>query len=98
MGGYCGRTMMEWYGRRVPRMQRVIDKNICNNESKGMRGVFACKLLPVVRTLVGLPAGMLGMNLWSYTFASIAGIVIWNAALVGRGYYMGAPLLSYLEK
>ena len=43
----------------------------------------------MVRTLIGIPAGALHMNLTRYVVASTLGIVIWNGVLFGFGYFVG---------
>ena len=54
------------------------------------------KLIPAVRTLVSIPAGMAKMEPLSYTLWSAAGVVIWNAVFVGAGYFLGEGALKLL--
>lgn len=51
--------------------------------------IFLSKLLPVVRTLIGLPAGAARVNLKNYLFFSTLGIIIWNTALMLVGVWFG---------
>jgi membrane protein DedA with SNARE-associated domain len=48
--------------------------------------VFACRLLPVVRTFISLPAGVARMPFWRFTTLTLLGCVPWVflLALVGR--------------
>ena len=41
---------------------------------KGCIGVFVSKLLPMVRTLISIPAGMVKMDFIKYTISSTLGI------------------------
>ncbi len=50
--------------------------------------IFTSKLLPVVRTLIGLPAGVLKINVWEYILYSALGIAIWNSVLLSSGYFL----------
>ncbi len=65
---------------------------------KGAAGVFAAKLIPMLRTLVSIPAGILRMDIKSYVISSTLGIAVWNFVFVGAGYLMGDGIFSLLEK
>ena len=53
---------------------------------KACAGVFVSKLIPVARTLISIPAGMVKMNFTKYTLSSACGVFLWNLARVGAGY------------
>lgn len=57
----------------------------------GVAAVFFSRLVPVIRTVMSLPAGFAKMPLKRFFFYSITGTAIWDAVLVAFGYY----LLSY---
>ena len=63
---------------------------------KGAPGVFVSKLLPMVRTLVSIPAGMISMDFLSYTISSLLGVLVWNLVFVGAGYYLGDAVWNLL--
>ena len=48
--------------------------------------VFFGRLLPTVRSLVSVPAGLLRMRFKSFFFASLLGTASWTAILAGAGY------------
>ena len=52
----------------------------------GMFFVFIGRLLPTVRSLVSVPAGLLRMRFKSFFFASMLGTASWTAILAGAGY------------
>ncbi|WP_448660050.1 DedA family protein [Sphingomonas sp. CJ99] len=52
--------------------------------------VFVFRMLPTFRTMISLPAGMTGMSFWRFSLWTLAGSSVWNAVLVGAGYYLGA--------
>lgn len=60
--------------------------------------VFLAKLTPIARTLVGIPAGMVGMDLKSYILVSTLGIVIWNGSLILAGMYGSELILQRLAQ
>lgn len=52
----------------------------------GMILVFAGRLVPTVRSLVSIPAGLLDMRFRNFVIASTLGTAIWTAVLAGAGY------------
>lgn len=56
---------------------------------KGQITVLICRCVPVVRSLISIPAGTAKMNIVLFTVYSTIGIVIWNTVLVTLGYYAG---------
>ena len=48
--------------------------------------VFFGRLLPTVRSLVSVPAGLLRMRFKSFFFASLFGTAAWTTILAGAGY------------
>jgi membrane protein DedA with SNARE-associated domain len=51
--------------------------------------VFLGRLLPTVRSLVSIPAGLLKMSFRRFMLASTLGTGIWTAVLAGAGYKLG---------
>jgi membrane protein DedA with SNARE-associated domain len=51
--------------------------------------VFLGRLLPTVRSLVSIPAGLLKMSFRRFMLASTLGTLIWTAVLAGAGYKLG---------
>jgi membrane protein DedA with SNARE-associated domain len=51
--------------------------------------VFACRLLPVVRTFISLPAGVARMPFWRFTLFTFLGCVPWVFALAFIGKQAG---------
>ena len=64
---------------------------------KGPKGVFISKLLPMVRTIISIPAGMVQMEFMKYTVSSALGIFIWNLVFVGAGYFFGEAAIQFLS-
>ncbi len=73
----------------------------------GESAVFYTRLLPVVRTIVNVPAGLLGMNFYKFMAYSMAGALPWCLVLAYLGYTLGsnwesimgyAHLLTYASR
>jgi membrane protein DedA with SNARE-associated domain len=54
----------------------------------GARAVFFGRLIPTVRTLISVPAGIAGMPLRSFLAWSTLGTGLWTALLAGAGYLL----------
>ena len=57
--------------------------------SKGRITVFFCRCVPVVRSLISVPAGMSRMEFPLFLLYTTAGTLIWNILLVSLGAFMG---------
>lgn len=56
---------------------------------KGGSAVFLCRFVPVVRSLISIPAGAAHMRLWEFLLYSTLGTMIWNAVLISLGAMAG---------
>lgn len=55
----------------------------------GNTTVFFCRCIPMLRSLISIPAGMTGMPLIAFTLYTAVGSLIWNIALVSLGAWAG---------
>jgi membrane protein DedA with SNARE-associated domain len=73
-------------------------------EKHGSLAVMICRIMPVVRVLVTIPAGLSQMKLGKFVLFTTLGSLIWNIFLVGVGAAMGSqwcslePLFSKYSK
>lgn len=58
-------------------------------EKYGHRIVFFGRMIPAVRSLISIPAGMSRMPFWKFMLYSSLGTVIWTTFLAGVGFYFG---------
>ena len=59
----------------------------------GFWTVFFCRFVPLIRSLISLPAGMANMNFGLFLLFTTVGTVIWNTVLI----YLGAAVGSQWE-
>ena len=97
LGRLGGPKVMGFYFKKFPKQQAVIEEKIEFLREKGGIGVFVSKLLPMVRTLISIPAGMVKMDFVKYTVSSLCGIFLWNLAFVGAGYFFGEAAVNFLS-
>lgn len=55
----------------------------------GNKAVFFCRVVPGVRTLISIPAGMSNMPLVPFLFYSTLGTLLWVSLLTYIGYVLG---------
>ncbi len=101
LGSWIGATVMYWGSRLIgrPLLMRygryilVPPAKIAGAEAwanhYGTVGIFISRLLPVIRHLIGIPAGIVRMNFWYYSIATLAGSAIWCTVLVWLGVTAG---------
>ena len=58
-------------------------------EQYGHRIVFFGRMIPAVRSLISIPAGMSRMPFWKFMFYSGLGTIIWTTFLACVGFYFG---------
>ena len=96
LGRKGGELFLKAYLKRFPKQREGLEKNMDWVRRKGAKGVFVAKLLPMVRTLVSIPAGVLKMPLQKYIISSTLGIFVWNLVFVGAGYLLGETVFELL--
>ncbi len=96
LGYKGGELFLQRYLNRFPRQRPAIEGKLKWIREKGSVGIFCSKLIPMVRTLISIPAGVSRMNLVQYIVSSTLGILLWNLFFVGAGYFLGDAILSYL--
>jgi len=62
-------------------------------QEKGAISIFFGRLLPAVRHLISIPAGLARMNVIKFTTFTFVGAALWNIVLAGMGYllYLAVP-------
>ncbi len=60
----------------------------------GPFAVFFCRMVPALRSLISIPAGMAGMKPWTFTVWTIGGTLFWNTVLISLGAALGAAWLK----
>lgn len=58
-------------------------------DNKGYKSVFFCRFVPIVRSLISIPAGMSEMNIPKFLIYTVIGSLIWNSVLVILGSIVG---------
>ena len=85
------------YGRWLGISSQDIDR--VNNwfNKHGRKAVFFGRMVPGIRTLISLPAGINNMPFATFTVYSTAGTLLWTLALTSAGFLLGENY-SLIEK
>ena len=89
IGFYGGRPLVEKYGSYFLVSRRDLDLADRFFAGFGSAAVFICRLLPVVRTFIALPAGIARMNRLRFHLYTFAGSWPWCFALAWAGMKLG---------
>lgn len=65
-------------------------------DTKGNKSVFFCRFIPIVRSLISIPAGMSEMPMVKFLVYTIVGSLIWNTVLITIGNRVGESWSSIL--
>lgn len=58
-------------------------------DEKGNKTVFFCRFIPVIRSLISIPAGMSEMPMLKFIIYTLFGSLLWNTLLVCIGAFAG---------
>lgn len=94
LGRSGGDAFLKRYYKRFPGQQPLIEEKMQYLREKGCIGVFVSKLVPMMRTLISIPAGIIKMNFRSYMIGSTLGVAVWNICFVGAGYWFGDVIVD----
>ena len=85
----AGRPLVLKYGKYFLVSPEKVEKAERWAAAYGNFGIFASRLLPVVRHLIGIPAGIVRMNYWKFSLWTVIGSGLWCAVLCWLGIKAG---------
>ncbi|MGH8496092.1 MAG: DedA family protein [Gammaproteobacteria bacterium] len=77
------------HGRWIALSPKEIEHSLAWFRRHGGKAVFAGRLIPAVRTLISVPAGIAHMKLGRFLAFSAAGTLLWTGLLCWVGYALG---------
>ena len=102
VGSLAGALLLYWSGAAIgaERLKRLTDRvplmeaaDVERAESwfarYGAWAVLLGRMVPGVRSLVSIPAGVERMPLWLFALLTVVGSALWNTIFVGLGYELG---------
>lgn len=90
LGVWLGADRLRRIVARVPLMKVAdVDRAEVWFARHGEKAVFFGRMIPIVRSLISIPAGIERMPLARFALLTTAGSAIWNCVFVFAGYFLG---------
>lgn len=77
------------YVRRLGFKQQDVMKTVNVFDKYGVKAVLFGRCVPIIRSLISVPAGMTKMSVWRFTGYTTVGSLVWNILLVSLGAKLG---------
>ena len=98
---YLGRRFILRFGKYFFISEETLAKLDAFFENHGHISTFTGRLIPGIRQLISIPAGITRMNLFEFTLYTALGAGIWSLVLILLGYFIGQEqdlLQRYLKE
>ncbi|MEN9422891.1 MAG: hypothetical protein RL122_274 [Pseudomonadota bacterium] len=86
---WVGRPFLEKYGKYFFVRPALLHKTDSFFTKHGAISTFTGRLIPGIRHLISLPAGLVRMNFASFAFYTTVGAGLWSIVLALFGYFIG---------
>ncbi|MEB8125896.1 DedA family protein [Staphylococcus succinus] len=104
IGAWIGERNLYRFINRYGKILRVktkdLDKTIGWFEKYGYWTIFFCRFVPLLRSLISIPAGLTRMNLPLFIVFTTIGTLIWNVVLIYLGQAVGGnwhTIVNYMD-
>ena len=96
---WVGKPFLEKYGKWFFLKPAALERACEVFNKYGAATTFVCRMVPAIRQLISIPAGIARMPLGSFTLFTALGAGVWTAILAFVGYGLGrtAGDITYLE-
>jgi membrane protein DedA with SNARE-associated domain len=93
-----GRAAIVRFGKRVRVSEQEIEKAERWFVKYGPAAVFTARMIPGIREIISIPAGIGRMNFAKFVGYTFAGSLVWTVFLTLVGYYLGEAWSSFSEQ
>lgn len=93
-----GRTAIMRFGKRVRISEQDIEKAERWFERYGSVAVFTARMIPGIREIISIPAGISRMNIAKFVGYTFAGSLLWCIILTLVGYYLGEAWRNFSDQ
>jgi membrane protein DedA with SNARE-associated domain len=89
IGRYGGRPLVLRRRRFLPVKERDLDRAERWFDRYGPVIVLVARVIPLVRSVISIPAGTMRMNLVTFSILTVLGSAVWNTGLIAAGLALG---------
>ncbi len=89
LGRWGGRPLVLRYRRVLRVTEAELDRADGWFDRYGSWIVLFGRMVPLARSVVSIPAGMSEMPVWRFALLTALGSAVWNALLIGAGWFLG---------
>ncbi|WP_051215321.1 DedA family protein [Granulicoccus phenolivorans] len=90
LGRAFGAERVRWLCEKMPLLEvEDFDKSVAWFDKHGRLGIFFGRMVPGIRSLISIPAGVYKMPLGQFSLLTAAGSAIWNTIFITFGYFLG---------
>jgi membrane protein DedA with SNARE-associated domain len=93
VGAWFGDRRIRWlvvrYGKWLALTEADLDTANGWFDRHGGKAVLLCRLVPIVRSIISIPAGLRRMSLPVFILYTAIGSGLWNSVLVVAGWWLG---------
>ncbi len=83
------RSFVVRYGKWFGLDEDDLDKSEEWFDRRASMAVLVCRCIPLMRSLISIPAGLRRMPLIPFSIYTLLGSLVWNVLLIGAGYLLG---------
>lgn len=88
IGYFGGSKLLDTLMHRFPKSEKGIKSSYKTFEKYGSFAVCITRVIPLCRTYIGFISGTVKQSYSSFLLSSFIGIFVWNAILIGGGYFL----------
>lgn len=92
--------LVQKYGKFLRVTTEDLTKTFKWFERYGYWTIFFCRFIPLIRSLISIPAGITRMNIWIFIIFTTIGTLLWNIVLIYLGQTVGGNwhvIVNYMD-
>ena len=95
MARWGGKPIIHKLCGKSEKLRRVVARSETWLARRCVQALVISRLIPVARTIISFPAGLLAIPVDVYTLWSAVGIAVWNVVFIFAGYFGSSAFLTY---
>jgi len=90
IGALVGVKRLVWFADKMPLLRADdVHRTVAWFERHGPVAVFFGRFIPIFRSLISIPAGVVRMPIWRFVLYTASGSLIWNTIFILVGWFLG---------